>query len=253
MLLALDIGNSNIKTGIWNNDGWKLKRREETWPVQDTPWYQDMIEQMIEQANIHKSAIKTIVLGSVVPDVSKLVTKVLTDLFDTEPIVVDATLDTGIQLAADAPDRVGADLVAGAAAAYNLIDDTCIIVDLGTATTVMVVQSPGVFEGGAICNGLKMSVKSLVGSTAQLQDIPLEMPPSPIGKNTIEAMQSGLVGGHLHMIEGLISKMREETGPAQVVATGGLVSVIAPHTDMFDYVEPTLVLDGLRLIAERQR
>jgi type III pantothenate kinase len=166
---------------------------------------------------------------------------------------VDAGTDTGISLEVDHPTQVGADLIAGAAGAYALVKGQCIVVDFGTATTVMAVEPPGVLAGGAICAGLKVSAEALTGKAAQLQNIPLEMPASVMGKNTVECMQSGLVSGHLSMIEGLIERMKSELGPARVVATGGLLPILAPHTTIFDFTEPTLILDGLRLIAERQK
>ncbi|MDX1672607.1 MAG: type III pantothenate kinase, partial [Balneolaceae bacterium] len=120
-----------------------------------------------------------------------------------------------------------------------------------TATTVMGVQPPGELVGGAICAGLKVTVDALVGKAAQLSQIPLELPPSIIGRNTMEAMQSGLVMGHICMVEGIIEEMKKELGELKVVATGGLSELIGDYTDCFDHIEPMLTLNGLRIIARR--
>jgi type III pantothenate kinase len=187
----------------------------------------------------------------VVPPVTGALSKSLADLFHINPLLLNAQTDTGISLKAEHPERVGADLIADAVGAYGLIKDTCIVVDFGTATTLIAVEKPGILSGAAICAGLNVSIEALVGKTAQLQGIPLEIPASSLGNNTVKAMQSGLILGHLCMVEGLIDRMKAELGPAKVAATGGLVSLLAPHTEHFDYVEPMLTLDGLRIIAER--
>jgi type III pantothenate kinase len=252
MLLALDIGNSNIKIGIWDKKKWKQQRRLETYPIQSAGEYCSLIKQLFEVTEIETAAIQTTVIGSVVPQAAEPIKEALTTLFGKTPLRVGAGIETGISFEVDHPAQVGADLIAGAAGAYALVKGRCIVVDFGTATTVMAVEDPGVFTGGVICAGLKVSAEALTVKAAQLQNIPLEMPASVMGKNTIECMQSGLIRGHLCMIEGLIERMKAELGPAQVIATGGLLPVLASHTAIFDYTEPTLILDGLRLIAEKQ-
>jgi type III pantothenate kinase len=251
-LIALDIGNSDIKTGIWDGKEWIKQWRRETYPALRESEYFSIFKQMLDEVSVDPAKIGCAAVASVVPQVSESVSKALNNLLGIEPLLISTTANLGIDVKTDKPAQIGADLIAGAAAAYRLVKDTCIIVDCGTATTVMVVDNPGTLLGGAICNGLKTSVNALIDRTAQLQQIPLEIPASPIGKNTIHAMQSGLLGGHLAMIEGLIDKMIDEIGPAKVVATGGLLPVLAGHTNYFDFIEPTLVLDGIRLIAERE-
>jgi type III pantothenate kinase len=252
IILALDIGNSDIKTGLWDGKEWIKQWRQETYPVSSEAAYRSTFKQMLDEISVDPSKIDVAAVASVVPQVSESVLKALSNLFGIEPLLISTTANLGIDVKTDKPAEIGADLIAGAVAAYRLVKDTCIIVDCGTATTVMVVERPGVLLGGAICNGLKTSVNALIDRTAQLQQIPLKIPVSPVGKNTIQAMQSGLLGGHLAMIEGLIDRMKDEIGPAKVVATGGLLPVLAAHTNRFDFIEPTLVLDGIRLIAERE-
>ncbi len=252
MLLALDVGNSNIKIGLWDGEKWVKQWRRETYPVQLGETYRTIFKQLLGQIATDRSEIEDVALASVAPNVSEPIINALNSLSGIKPLVIDGEMETGIEIKTEHPRQVGADLIAGAVAAYQLVNDTCIIVDCGTATTVMVVEKPAMLLGGAICNGLKTSVESLIDRTAQLQGIPFEIPDSPIGKGTIHAMQSGLINGHLKMIEGLIDQMKDEIGQAKVVATGGLISVLADHTDYFDFVEPTLVLDGIRLIAGRE-
>lgn len=251
MLLTVDVGNTNIVLAIWNGKKWISRERIETHPVDDTKRVLAAVQTIMNDIPADGS-ISCAIISSVVPPINRHLQTIIEDELGFPPIVLSSKTDTGITLAAEHPEKVGADLIADAAGAYGLVQDTCIVVDFGTATTVMSIEKPGVLVGGAICAGLKVSVEALIGKTAQLQDIPLEIPESPLGKNTIEAMQSGLVLGHLCMVEGLVDRMKAELGSVKVVATGGLVSLFKPHTNHFDYVEPMLTLDGLRIIAERQ-
>ncbi len=252
MLLTVDIGNSNIVTGIWVEQDWKPLLRIDTHPVLDPEGYAGKISKWLQGLNLGGHAPNKAIVSSVVPDATSPFAAALEQTFEVAPIILDAKTDTGIKLETDHPERVGTDLVADAAGAYALVQNTCIVVDFGTATTVMAIEKPGRLAGVAICAGLKASIEALVGKAAQLQDIPLELPPSPIGKNTVQAMQAGLVLGHVCMVEGLVDRIKAELGAVKVVATGGLVSLLAPHTEHFDMVEPMLTLDGLRIIAERQ-
>jgi type III pantothenate kinase len=233
-----------------NND-WKPLLRIDTHPILNPEDYAEKITGWMKDMEMEQSQLQKAIISSVVPDATRPVAAALEQTFEIIPIILNAKTDTGIMLETDHPERVGSDLIADAAGAYALVQDTCIVVDFGTATTVMAVEKPGKLTGVAICAGLEASIEALVGKAAQLQDIPLELPPSPIGKNTVQAMQAGLVLGHICMVEGLIDRMKHELGPAKVVGTGGLVSLLSPHTDHFDRVEPMLTLDGLLIITER--
>ncbi len=251
MLLAVDIGNSNIVCGISNEGKWIYFKRFETHPVRGGQ-YEQNLRSILDEIKVKKADVAKIVISSVVPAATKPVYETLDNLFQPEPVLLNAEFDSGITIETDHPEKVGTDLIADAAAAYHLIRDNGIVVDFGTATTVMSVEKSAVLGGVAICAGLKASKEALVGRAAQLFDVPLQPPPSVLGKNTVEAMQSGLVLGHIAMVEGLINRIKKETGPAKVVATGGFAEMLAPLTDIFDKVEPTLTLDGLRIIAERE-
>lgn len=254
MLLAVDIGNTNIVMGIssYDNTGWLYQWRVQTVTDRTPDEYSVLIENLMEQTDCSFSGLDTVIIGSVVPQLTSAFRDILESKTGTAPILLDGTLDTGIAIGAKDPGSVGADLIADAVAAYDYFDETCLVVDFGTATTVMAVGSPGELLGGAIGSGLKLTTDALVERAAQLTQIPLEPPEKAIGRNTVEAMQSGLVLGHLCMVEGLIDRMRNELGPAKVMATGGLAQKVAPYTDYFDAVDPTLTLNGLRLIAMRQ-
>ncbi len=249
MLLAIDIGNSNIVCGCWSEDKWASIERFETKPV-SVEVYKKQIIAFLDELN--SSNISKVIISSVVPEVTEPALEILERLLHSKPLLLNAAFDTGIAIETDHPEKVGTDLIADAAGAYYLIQDTCLIVDFGTATTLMTVEKPGILRGVSICAGLKASKEALVGKAAQLFDVPLQPPPSILGKNTIEAMQSGLVLGHISMVEGLVDRIKKETGTAKVVVTGGFAEMLAPLTDVFDEVEPTLTLDGLRIIAERQ-
>lgn len=248
MLLAIDIGNSNIVFGFWDKTKWLFIERFETHPAM-TAAYVKKISASLKSNFVEPSKITHIVVSSVVPQATQPFFGALNSLFAGEPLLVDSTIDTGIKIDTARPEKVGTDILANATATYNLIQNNCIVVDFGTATTVMAIQKPGVLLGGAICAGLKTSKDALTGKAAQLFDFELKPPPSVLGKNTIETMQSGLVIGHVAMVEGLIARLKNEVGPCRVVATGGMVNVLAPLTDIFDFVEPNLTLDGLLLIA----
>lgn len=247
MLLAVDVGNSNIVFGVWNDEEWVTTHRINTHAV-DRTRYKKELSLVINECG---AQITKVIVSSVVPDVTTQLTAVLEHALQTDVKLLDSSFDLDITIQTKQPDKVGTDLIADAEAAYHLIQDQCIVVDFGTATTVMAIDEAGSLLGVAICTGLRGAKEALTGA-AQLFDVPLQAPSSVLGKNTIESMQSGLVVGHVAMVEGLVARMRQEIGSAQVVATGGFAEILAPLTDLFDEVDPLLTLDGLRLIAERQ-
>lgn len=254
MLLALDIGNSNIVIGASENGTWVHQWRIQTQDDKTADEYGVLFRSLFEADDLTYEQFDHIIIGSVVPQLTETISKVFTRRSDIQPIILNGKIDTGISIETENPHSVGADLIADAVGAHGLIQDDCIVVDFGTATTVMVVEDPGALSGVAICAGLKVTIDALVGKAAQLSQIPLEPPPSVLGKNTVEAMQSGMVLGHLCMVEGLIGRMKDElySDSIKVIATGGLSEKVGPYTNYFDVIDPKLTLDGLRLIAERQ-
>lgn len=248
MLLAVDVGNSNIVCGVWGDGKWQATCRFDTHPV-DKLQYQKELDRLL---NDFKPHISEVIVSSVVPGVPPHLDEVLNDSLACEVKWLDISFDLGITIQTNQPGKVGTDLIADAVAAYHIIQGQCIVVDFGTATTVMAVSETGILLGGSICAGLKMSNEVLSSKAARLFEVPLQPPLSVLGKNTQESVQSGLVLGHIAMVEGLVQRMKQEAGPAKVVSTGGYAKVLSPLTDLFDFVEPMLTLNGLRLIAERQ-
>ncbi|MDX1638414.1 MAG: type III pantothenate kinase [Balneolaceae bacterium] len=252
MLLAVDIGNTNIVIGLSSGEEWVDHWRVQTITDRTPDEYAIILESLFKHSGRDFGDLEEVIVSSVVPQLTGTFTQILQKKAGFVPLVLNGDLDIGITVRARDPSTVGADLLADAVAAYSHFRQPCIIVDFGSATTVMAVDDPGVFLGGAIGSGLKITTDALVERTAQLTQIPLELPENAIGRNTTEAMQSGLVLGHLFMVEGLIDRMCSELGKKpRVVATGGLSSTVAPYTDYFDLVDPMLTLNGLRIVAER--
>lgn len=255
MLLAIDIGNSNIKFGVYDGEGWA-----QFWPVETVrnrmpDEYAVLLRSFFAEAGITPPDIDRAIMSSVVPQLTTGMLDMLERQLGERPLLLSNRLDTGLEIVTDQPDSVGTDLLANAIAGYDHFQRNCIVVNFGTATTLTAVaagpQGAGELRGVAIAAGLAVTANALVGGAAQLSHVELTAPPSVIGTNTRHAMQSGLVLGHAAMIEGLIDRMRTELPGAKVIATGGLAQIIAAASDCFDAVDPMLTLEGLRLVAER--
>lgn len=253
MLLALDIGNSNIVIGASVDGEWRHQWRIQTDASKTADEYGVLFGNLFNEAGLSYGNINRIIICSVVPQLTETIDEVFRKRAGIPPLILDGAIDTGIKVKTTNPQSVGADLIADSVGAYALFGENSIVVDFGTATTVMAVKKPGEFVGGAICAGLNVTVDALVGKAAKLSQIPLELPPQVVGTNTVEAMQSGLVLGHICMIEGIIDRIKKQIGPAKVIATGGLSEKVGSYTDYFDVVDPMLTLNGLRIIMERQK
>ena len=249
MFLAVDAGNSNIVLGIYDKGKWVKVWRIETEKDKGRDDYRSIFLSLFEQADIPLEKISRAMIASVVPHLTVHLQDSLKELTGITPRVLGPDTETGISLEADNPKEIGPDLIAGAAGAYHSIQDTCIVVDFGTATTLVAVEKPGRLTGGIICAGLKITIEALINRTALLGDIPLKVPSKVLAKDTVGAMQSGLIMGHACMVEGLINNIKNEIGEARVIATGGLAETLAPYIESFDKVEPLLTLDGMRYIC----
>lgn len=252
MLLAIDIGNTNIVFGVYAQQEWRHQWRVQTIRERMPDEYAVLFQGFLQQAGLDFSVFDQVILSSVVPQLTRGVANMVADRVNHPPLVLKpAETPTGIVIDTEQPDKIGSDLVANAVAAYDYFKSDCVVVDFGTATTFTAVAEPGILRGVAIAAGLNTTANALSSKAAQLPFIDLVAPPSIIGRNTIHAMQAGLVLGYVAMVEGVIDRIRAELPGASVVATGGLSRVIGPLTTHFDVVEPYLTLDGLRLIAER--
>ncbi|GIL21925.1 MAG: type III pantothenate kinase [Bacteroidota bacterium] len=251
MLLALDIGNSDITVGLWKDNAWKHVWRISSRPDLPELYYGVKIRDYFFESGNAVDQVKTIVLSSVVPAMNDKLKNVSRMLFEKDPVVLGPKVYASLPMQILNPFEIGSDLVANAAAAYFKYKQACIVVDFGTALTFTTVSAKGEILGVSIAPGLRTAVRALSQNTAKLFDVPLEMPTSPLGKNTITAIQSGVLFGYEGLVKNVVSHIQAELKVSCiVVATGGLSSIIAPLTGFFHSIEPNLTLDGLRLIGE---
>lgn len=251
MLLALDVGNTNIVVGVFNEVTLTTRFRIGTNPHVTGDELGFLIEGLLQQRGVKVSDIDGVVIGNVVPALTRSLHSFTRDRLGLEPILVEQGINLGLRILCDQPRQVGADLLANAVAVKRRYGGPAIVVDFGTATTVDALSADGDFLGTAIAPGLLISRMALAQHAAQLDRVELVVPPSVIGRDTTTAVQAGLVTGHIAMVEGLVARMKVELGgSAKVVATGGLASLVAEHTLCIDVVDDHLTLDGLRLIYE---
>lgn len=256
-LLAVDIGNTNITLGLWQNDRWAMHWRARTVAEKMPDEYAVLMRNFLHGAELRRRAVNAVAISSVVPALTGAWVELAERYFDLEPLVVTHRTDTGVRVAIDQPEQAGADRIVNAAAAHVLYGGAAIVVDFGTATTFDIVTADGAYRGGAILPGIGLSHDALVARAARLHKVDLEPPPSPIGTNTIHAMQSGLFWGYVALIEGMVVRlkaaMRDQFGETdvRVIGTGGLSALFEQHTQAIDLTAPQLTLDGLRIIWER--
>lgn len=252
MLLAIDIGNSNIVVGVFDktNQKWLYQWRMETSTTKTANDYALLLGDLLLENDMDLSIFDSLVLSSVVPPLTQVLKTALKEFFHQEPLVLGANIYHKLPIQIERPHEIGADLVANAMAAYEKYKDDCIIVDFGTALTFTTLAKSGKILGVAIAPGLKTAMYSLFINTAQLPEVPLELPTTALGRNTTEALQAGVLLGYIGLVESLIERIKNEIQtPCKVIATGGLSSVIQPLASKFDEINPNHTLDGLRIIA----
>ncbi|MHA8052006.1 type III pantothenate kinase [Aquirufa sp. Wall-65K1] len=251
MLLVVDIGNTDIVFGFYTEGDWKLILRTPT----HQPWTTQRMENWIRQEwlekNIGSLKPQKLIISSVVPSVSYHVQKGLENWLAISAILMSPKLYKKFPIEIISPDEIGSDLVANSVYAHHAYQADVLIVDFGTALTFTLVNAQGKMEGVSIAPGLKTAVKSLFSQTAQLPEVPLEMPQSALGFDTVSAIQSGILWGYVGMVKEMIHRVKDEKGQhVKVLATGGLSSILTPLESYFDEVNKLITLDGLRLIAE---
>jgi len=256
-LLAVDIGNTNIHLGLCQNDQWVFAWRARTVPDKMPDEYAVLLQSFLTSAGLTPDAITGVVIGSVVPALTRAFAELSERYLKITPLVVTAQTKIGITIDIDQPEQAGPDRYINAAAVAALYGGPAIVVDFGTATTFDVVGADGAYRGGAIAPGIGIAHDALVSRTARLHKIDLQPPPSPIGRNTIHAMQSGIFLGYLALVEGMVQRIKaampEPDASIQVIGTGGLAAIFQPHTALFDRVEDELTLEGLRIIHALNR
>ncbi|MQF86375.1 MAG: type III pantothenate kinase [SAR202 cluster bacterium] len=250
MLLAIDIGNTNITLGVFDNSELKASWRLSSNSLRQKDEYSLQIRDLLPLKGYSIDVIKDIAICSVVPPLTTIFEDVSFDLFNIEPLIVEAGTKTGIRIMYDRAQDVGADRVVDAAAALHFYGGPAIIVDLGTATVIDAVTADGKYLGGAISIGIELAREALVSNTSMLRRVELTPPDATIGKNTASSIQSGLIFGFTGLIEKMVERFKEEmeTPEAKVIGTGGLVNLIASETDIFDIVDQDLTLRGLYYI-----
>jgi len=253
MLMVVDVGNTNIVLGLFHGDDLVMDWRLYTDPRRTDDEYSSIIRSLFRDSGIAPGAIETTVLSSVVPQLNETFTSMIKKLTGREPRVLAPPVydKLPVTVPASAVHEIGTDLLCDAVAAWDTYHDARIVVDFGTALTFTAVGKNAEIRGVAIAPGLGTAVKALFRDTAQLPSVPLEVPPSSLGTNTIHAIQSGVVLGYKGLLESLIARMRADLGSnVPVIATGGLSSVLEHETDVFDRVDPLLTLKGLRIVAD---
>ena len=251
MLLAVDIGNSDIVFALHQNDQWIHHWRipSTTGRSHEALLYR-LISELLE-LNIKPTDINQSIISSVVPDLSQPVKLMISKAINKEAILLNASIYPQLNMKILNPAEIGTDLVANAVAAYTRFEDTCLVVDFGTALTFTTISKEGEILGVAIAPGLKTAIKSLFKHTAQLPEVPLEVPDSALGKNTIHAIQAGVVMGYTGMVKHMIDQIKSEVGnDCKVIATGGLSSILTPLQSTFTAIDQMLTLDGLKIIAQ---
>jgi type III pantothenate kinase len=250
MLLALDIGNSDITMGLWKDNAWQIWRIPSR-VDQPELFYGIKIRDYFLEAGLPVEAVHTIVVSSVVPGLTDKIRNVVRSLFKREPVLVGPGIYDKLPIEVLNPFEIGSDLVANAVGARFLIRDTCIVVDFGTALTFTTISREGKILGVSIVPGLRTALRSLSQNTAKLFDVPLEMPASALGINTVTAIQSGIVIGYEGLVKHMVQAIRAEIKvDCPAIATGGLSFVITSLRGFFHLVEPQLTLDGLLIIGE---
>jgi type III pantothenate kinase len=254
MLLAIDIGNTNVTLGVFEGEQLRATWRMATDINQMSDEYAAMLITLLNQLGMKTSDIKEAAMCSVVPPLMGTFEDLVRRYFKASPVVVRPGVKTGVRIVYPNPREVGADRIVNCAAAHHLYHGPVIIVDMGTGTTFDIVSKDGEFIGGVIAPGIAIAAQALYTRTAALPRVELLPPERAIGTTTVTAMQSGIVFGYIGLVEGLLARIqRELPDKALVVATGGYAGLIAAGTKLIDEVNPDITLVGLRLIYQMNK
>ena len=253
MILTLDIGNTNIKTALFEGMEMKEYWRLSTNRNRTSDEYGMAMINLLNHYGVDVAQVEGIMMSSVVPQINFTIEHMCRNYFGMEPMKIEPGVRTGINIKYENPRELGSDRIANAVAAYELYGGPCITIDFGTATSFGAISARGEFLGGAICPGLKLAADALTERTAKLPRFELVKPENVIGRNTVANMQAGIVYGYIGQIKYLVNRMKREMGVEgiKVIATGGMAVLVAGESSAIDVMDGLLTLKGLRLIYEK--
>lgn len=252
MLIAVDVGNTNISYGVFDGERLVHHLRTESARARTADEFAVLVRQMLTLRGVNPDDIDGAVLASVVPPLTDTMTQFIETAFGCVPLVVGPGIKTGIRVLYETPHAVGADRIVNAVAAYAWAKDGVICVDFGTATTFDCITPKGDYLGGVIAPGITISAEALFARASRLHRVEIARPDRVVGRNPVGSMQSGIVYGYAGLVDGLCKRLEAELDyPCRVLATGGLANLIAPETESIEHVDDHLTLTGLRLIYER--
>lgn len=254
MLLAVDIGNTNIALGVFDGKDliqhWKIRSEQQ----KTSDEYEIILLNLLSIAHLEAKSIRSVIISSVVPPLTPVFQSLSQEFLNINSLVVGPGLKTGMSILYENPQDVGADRVVASVAAFDKYGGPAIIVDFGTATTFDVISEDGEYLGGAIAPGIQIAAEALYLKTAKLPRIEIKKPKSAIGRTTVTSMQSGLYFGYIGLISNIIDEISNELGEdIKIIATGSFASQICPDLVSIEYLEPFLVLEGLRIVHNRHK
>jgi len=252
MLLVIDVGNTNIVLGVWEGAELLHRYRLQTIPGRTADELGVLLLNLFRNSGL-EGRPEGAIISCVVPDQLPALQETCAQVFGRTALVVGPGIRTGLPILADNPREVGADRVVNAVAAYKRVQSACVVVDFGTATTFDCVSERGEYLGGIIAPGFQISAEALTQRTSKLPKVEVARPRTVIGRNTIHSMQSGLFFGYVSLVDGLVSRVRDELGESvnpRILATGGLAGIIAAESDTIEEVVDDLTLEGLRVLFE---
>jgi type III pantothenate kinase len=254
MLLAIDVGNTNIVYGLFDGDRLAYQFRVETSRGRTADEYAVQLRALLAMRGVDPETVQEAIVSGVVPSLTEPMTVLVRQAFGLEAMVVGPGIRTGMAILLENPREVGADRIADAVAGFEKVKGGVIVVDFGTSTSFDCVSAKGEYLGGALAPGLQISADALFARAAKLPRIEIVKPAKAVGRNTVHAMQSGIVFGYVGLVDGLVARLKMELGyPCRVIATGGLANLIAPLSGAIDEIDGELTLVGLRLLFERNR
>ncbi|HYM24033.1 MAG TPA: type III pantothenate kinase [Vicinamibacterales bacterium] len=255
MLLAIDVGNTNIVLGVFDGEALVQSWRLQTLRERTADELGLIVDGLFSHSRIERVQVRGIILGSVVPPLTSTIRSMAQRYFGVPALTIEPGVETGMPILYENPAEVGADRIVngiGAIARFGRDGRPMIVVDFGTATTLDAISGKGEYLGGAICPGIQISADALFQRAARLPRIDVRRPARIVGRTTVGSMESGLFWGYVGLVEGLVRRMNDELGGHAIcIATGGLADIIAPETPLIQHVDPDLTLHGLRIVWER--